>query len=265
MTRLRFAAFLAPNMQPVYGFIVQALGVRLGIETELTVGQSFDEFARGEADAGFLCGLPYVQLLRQTPGLLAPLAAPVLQGARFGGRPIYFSDVVVRRDAPFHSFADLRGRSWAYNDPDSHSGYNVVRATLVRRGETNGFFSRVVQSGYHQRSLEMVAAGDVDGATIDCQVLAIEQRERPELAGQVKVIDSLGPSTVQPIVMAGRLPASLKQEARAALLELHADPRAREVLAFGFIERLAPVADRDYDDIRHMLADCEQANFMIVR
>jgi len=265
MTQLRFETFLAPNMWPVYQFIVEAVGARLGIETELTVGRSFETFVRGEAEAGFLCGLPYVQLVRRTPGLLEPLAAPVLHGERFAGRPIYFSDVVVRRDAPFHSFADLRGRSWAYNDPGSHSGYNLTRAAMLQRGLTGGFFSQVVQSGFHQRCLEQVADGTVDGAAIDCQVLMIELRERPELAERVKVIDSFGPSTIPPVVAAGRLPATLKAEMRAALLELHAEPRAREVLAFGFIERFAPVTDRDYDDIRQMLADCERAGFMTIR
>lgn len=52
--RLRFASFLAPNMFPVYQYLVDQVGRRLGIPTELTVGQDFDEFARGDADAGFL-------------------------------------------------------------------------------------------------------------------------------------------------------------------------------------------------------------------
>jgi phosphonate transport system substrate-binding protein len=277
MTKLRFKTFLAPNMWPVYAFIVEAVGVRLGIETELAVGRSFDEFARGEAEAGFLCGLPYVQLARRAPGLLEPLVAPVLHGERFAGRPIYFSDVIVHRDAPFARFEDLRGRTWAYNDPDSHSGYNLTRATMVQRGLTGGFFGRVVQAGFHQKCLELVANGEVDGAAIDCQVLMIELRERPDLAERVKVIDSFGPSTTPPVVALGRLPATLRAELRAALLELGADPRAREVLAFGFIERFAPVSaltavsaltvvgDCDYDDIRRMLAACEQAGFMTIR
>lgn len=54
MTRLRVATFLAPNMYPVYDYIVRTLGARLGLAAELYVGASFDEFARGEADAGFL-------------------------------------------------------------------------------------------------------------------------------------------------------------------------------------------------------------------
>jgi hypothetical protein len=54
MTRLVFATFLAPNMRPVYQFIADRVGQRLGVETILREGVSFDEFASGAADAGFL-------------------------------------------------------------------------------------------------------------------------------------------------------------------------------------------------------------------
>jgi phosphonate transport system substrate-binding protein len=75
--------------------------------------------------------------------------------------------VVVARDTSYHSFADLRGASWAYNEPSSWSGYWV---TLAQVGNWS-YFEEVVAAGYHQRALRMVAAGKVDGAAIDCQVL----------------------------------------------------------------------------------------------
>ena len=89
------------------------------------------------------------------------LAAPVLEGERYQNRPIYFSDVIVRRDSDIEGFEALRGRSWAYNDPLSHSGYNLTRYELIRRGETGGFFGRVVEAGSHANSLRLVAAGKV--------------------------------------------------------------------------------------------------------
>lgn len=213
-----------------------------------------------------------MQLVRAAPGLLEPVAAPVLQPLpwaadrpNFIGRPVYYSDIVVRAGRPWRALADLRGRSWAYNDPDSHSGYNVTRAALARRGWTGGFFSRVTASGFHQRSVRWVAEGVVDASAIDCQVLAIELRDHPELAAQIEIIEALGPSTIQPVVAAGRLPASLRAELRAALVAVIDEPGAREALAAGFVERLAPVTDADYDDIRGMLAAAEQADFLTLR
>jgi phosphonate transport system substrate-binding protein len=238
------------------------LGRELGCRTELVVGASFDQFRIGEIDAGFICGLPYVQLVRQAAAPVELLAAPVLRGDRYAGRPIYFSDVIVRRGSPVRTFADLRGRSWAYNDPDSHSGYNLTRHHLVTLGETRGFFSRVVEAGFHQRAMRMVAAGEVDAAAIDSQVLAIEIRDRPDLADELRVIEILGPSTIQPVVAARHLPAEAKAALRAALLQMGDDPAARKALARGFVERFVPVTDGDYDDIRMMLVAAEDIGFL---
>jgi phosphonate transport system substrate-binding protein len=193
---LIFATFLAPNMEPVYAAITAHVGRQLGCATTLIVGSAVQQFAAQEIDVGFLCGLPYVQLARQAMPPVEPLVAPVLRGERYGGKPIYFLDVIVQRESPFQGFADLRGASWAYNDPDSHSGYNITRARLLQVGETRGFFGRVVEAGFHQRAIRLVAAGEVDASAIDSQVLAIELRNHPQLAKALRVIDVLGPATI---------------------------------------------------------------------
>src|SRR5262245_49007177 len=110
---LRFVTFLAPNLYPVYEFITRRVGARLNVPTELVVGSRYCQLLR-QADVSFVCGLAYIQLRRRRGPVVEPLAAPVLQGSRYGGRPLYFSDVIVHRHSPFRSFADLRGRSWAY-------------------------------------------------------------------------------------------------------------------------------------------------------
>lgn len=261
---LRFSTFLAPNMLPVYDRIARYLGQQLGCATELIVGTSYEQLA-GEADVSFVCGLPYVESTRWPQPPVEPLAAPVLQGSRYEARPVYFSDVIVRRDSPFQSFADLRGCTWSYNEPQSHSGYGITRYHLIRLGETDGFFGQVVAAGWHERSIRLVCSGEVDASAIDSQVLAVALRDDPELAEQLRVIDSFGPSPIQPVVAARRLPAALKADLQAALLAMSQDPLARPYLDRGFIERFVAVTDATYDDIRAMLAAAEAAAFLTIQ
>jgi phosphonate transport system substrate-binding protein len=257
---LRFATFLAPNMAPVYRFLADRIGDRLGRPVELVVGRSFDQFEAGEADLGVICGLPYVWLAARRPPPVEPLAAPVLAGDRYGGRPVYYSDVIVRHDSPISCLKELEGRSWAFNEPASHSGHTVTLYSLVAMGAGPGFLGPVVEAGYHQRAIRLVHNGTVDAAAIDSQVLAIELRDHPDFA-DLRVIGAFGPSTIQPVVAASRLPARLKHQVRDLLVGLGGDPAARPVLAYGLIDRFDPIGDAAYDDIRAMLATIETAGW----
>src|SRR5207249_7959144 len=121
---------------------------------------------------------------------------------------------------------------------------------LVKMGETGGYFGKVVAAGWHQESIRLVCAGDVDASAIDSQVLAVALRDDPALASRLRVIDAWGPSTIQPVVAARRLPDSLKADLRAVLLSMADDPSTRERLAEGLFARFSPITDADYDDIR---------------
>lgn len=262
--RLRALTFLAPNMASIYQFTMDYVGNKLGYEIELTAGSDYEEIY--SADLSFICGLPYVLRTapHPVPSPIEAIAAPVLQGARYQNTPIYFSDVIVHRDSPAQSFADLRGCSWAYNEPESQSGYGITRYWLVKLGETSGYFGQVIEAGFHQRAIPMVCDGRVDAAAIDSQALAVELRDHPYLVEQLRVIDSLGPSTIQPLA-AHHLPHSLKRDIQGVLTEMHHDSEAKTHLDRAFIDRYAAVKDADYGDIRAMLAVCEQANFLTLR
>jgi ABC-type phosphate/phosphonate transport system substrate-binding protein len=96
----------------------------------------------------------------------------------------------------------------------------------------------VVEAGFHQRALRMVAAGEVDGSAIDCQVLAVELDRHPELSGRVRVVATLGPAPSQPVVVRSSLGPELKDLIRRRLIELR-DPILN---AYG-VERFAPAPD----------------------
>jgi phosphonate transport system substrate-binding protein len=267
LDRLRFGTYLASNDTAVslYQLVTEEVGRRLGLPTELVVETSYESCKQDLNEVCFVCSLPYVAFERRGLDLAVPVAAPVLEGERYGGRPIYFSDVIVHRDSPFRSFLDLRGRSWAYNEPMSHSGYGITRFHLVQLGETRRFFGEVVEAGFHQTAIRMVARGEVDGSAIDSQVLAMELRDHPELADQVRVVEALGPSTIQPVAVSRRVPEDMRAAIRDVLVAMAEDPPVRERLARALVERFVPVDARTYDDIRMMLDACEAAGFLELR
>jgi ABC-type phosphate/phosphonate transport system substrate-binding protein len=248
-------SLMADNAAPFYRALTGYLAWRTGIRIEIEEGVPWQErermFDRGEVEIAVICGLPYVQKAdRGEP--LELLAAPVMAAERYGRRPVYFSDVIVRRDSPYRRFADLRGASWAYNEPNSHSGYNLTRYHLARLGERNGYFSRIVEGGAHQMSLRMVLDGRVDASAIDAIVLEMELKQYPELAPQFRVLETFGPSPIPPAVVSTRVPLPVRQALRETLLSMHEDAPGREILSASMTHRFVPVTDADYDDIRQM-------------
>jgi phosphonate transport system substrate-binding protein len=235
---------------------------RLGIRTEYVTGIPWQErermFDRGEIQILWLCGYPYVHKVDMGGSDVELLTVPVPRGERYRGRPVYFSDVIVRRERPFQSFLDLRGASWAYNEPRSHSGFNVVRSYLADIAGSNDFFGEIVESGAHTGSLEMVLSGRVDCAAIDSTVLEWLIGGRSALAEQIRVIKNLGPSPIPPWVISRKAAANLRGDVRALLLCVHGDASGRRMLARAGLERFVEAHDRDYDAIRVMARKAEQ-------
>lgn len=211
----------------------------------------------GAVDVAWMCGTWYLKRKDDLCQSLALLAAPVMLGRRYGNRPVYFSDIVVRREAPFSSFDDLRGAIWAYNEPDSHSGYHVVRYHLAKLGERAGYFGRVVAAGSHQAALALILEGSVDAAAIDSTVLETELQLHPSLGERVRIITTLGPSPMPPWVVRGDLDPALVKALQQALTCMHESAEGRKVLAEAGWARFARVADADYDPLRAMLRQGE--------
>ncbi len=265
MADLRFGTFLAPNMLRVYQTVADAVGEALGMSTELIVETDYENCRNDVNDICFVCSLPYVMFEREGISPAEPIAAPVLQGKRYAGSPIYFSDVIVHKDSPAKCFLDLRGKSWSFNEPLSQSGYGITRYHMVSIGETNGFFSEVVNAGFHETSVRMVADGEVDSSAIDSQVLAIEMRDHPEVTDNLKIIDAVGPSTIQPVAISKRFDDDFRQRVRDVLIGFDKTSEGREVLALGTVEKWVEVGPADYNDIRRMVEACEAADFMEIR
>ena len=236
-SRLRFITYMSPGIpEEIYRCIVEYLGESLSRPTSLEFETRFsgpprgtsDPFSASEADLGWMCTPSYFWL--QEPGNVPVRLVPagmVFDDPRNGGRPHYFSDVVVRQDSDAEGFLDLRGRSWVYNDTSSQSGYYNLLEKLAEIGETLSFFGSVSASGSHQESLHRVMSGTTDAAAIDANVLAHQLRLRPELRGALKIVATWGPHAIQPFVASRRLAEPVVQEIAEVLVNPSESFRAR--------------------------------------
>lgn len=265
MDTLYLTSCMAGNMD----FFGRALGSYLAGKLPLPVDfieaipwqEREQRFDAGTIQVVWICGLPYVQKAADPTFDLTLLGAPVMAAPRYGGQPVYFSDIVVHHSSPYRAFSDLRGAIWAINEPNSHSGHTAIRYYLAQLGERGDFFGRVVESGAHEASLRMILAGEIDASAIDSTVLELEIARRPYLAGELRVLDSIGPSPIPPWVVNGRLPAQLLEILQHTLWTMQEDPAGRLLLQSVGMARIVPIDDGAYDPLRQMTTEASVVRF----
>ncbi len=135
----------------------------------------------------------------------------------------------------------------AFTDPESHTGRDVLCAMLAERGlRPDSFFGKVIFTGNHDRSIEAVAHGIVDAATVHGCVLELAKREDKSLGERVRTIwasETFGPP---PIVVPVTVDAGLRSSLREAFLALDKDQEGRAILAPLGISRFVEPRPEDY-------------------
>jgi len=253
---LRFSSCQAPIAEPFCKALVAFIGDKLSIPSEFLDDIPWQErerlLDRGEIHVCWICGLPYVRKNNSERTTVELVAAPVMRHPRYGGKPVYYSDVIVRANSAFRSFEDLRGRRWAYNEPGSHSGYNVTRYHLAKEGLGDYFFGSFVESGSHQNSLRRLLERAIDATAIDSTVLEMVLAKDPSIGERIRTITILGPSPAPPWVVHPSLSGDVRRALLEAFISMDQDARGQRILEDAGMLGFAAVSDRDYDPIREM-------------
>lgn len=259
---LRLLTYLSPGIplglyEVIGDYLAACLDIDVCVESDTSRSGpgpgATNPFADGTADVGFVCAPSYVWMAERTPpSVVLAGVAPVHDDPRNGGRAEYFSELVVRADDPARSFEQLAGRRFAYNDPTSLSGYHCVLDKLASAGKDARFFSEVVQSGSHARSLELLSTGEVDLAAIDANALSYFH-SFGEGEG-VRVLETLGPHPVQPVVVRATLEASQRRAIAEAFLDMHYASGGEPLRRFS-VKRFVSVDDSHYAGVRSRLRE----------
>jgi phosphonate transport system substrate-binding protein len=263
LDKLRTVSYLAPNLFWFYKAVTDYLGRSLAVPTEIKQSQ-VDPLAdpllfEQQLDLAFICGLPLVRYHQMAAGRLQVIVAPVMQASRYQNRPIYFADLIVRVNNNCRQFAELAGQTFCYNDFGSNSGYNLVRQRLIQGGHPANFFGQTIAAGSHQASIRWVAEGLADCAAIDSTVLEQELLTFPQLASQIRILESLGPCLIPPIAVSSQLEAGLINQLQSLLL--HPDLELQAAMAEARVKRFAAVGLEEYQPIADIYTTTLQAGY----
>ena len=218
----------SPSLLAAWRRLLEWVGERSGVGFDVldpsAEPASLDDlWARPDMACVFMCGYPWA-LRESRPHLLA---APVPSPPRFGGRPDYVSDFIVRADSPFKDLADTFGGTIAYSAEHSHSGYNAPRFHLLphRTAARPQLYSTVLGPFIRQRPvIDAVLDGRADVAAVDGYGLDLLRRHEPDLVARLSIIATTVPAPAPPLVASPGIDAATRERVIAALLSVHEAP-----------------------------------------
>lgn len=225
----------------------EALSAPVQLVKRRTYQEIVSMLLAGQLDAAWICGFPYVRHIDR----LALLSVPVHRG-----RPLYQSYLVGDARQGAGSLEDLRGRSHAFSDPDSNSGFLVTRWLLANRNDRpETFFSHPFFTNGHRNVLRAVVAGLADSGSVDGYVWETVANREPALTDGTHVIARSDWHGFPPICCLGEeKDGPVARGLAAALMGMGQSQSGRRVLETLQLDGFVPGDPRLYDGIARMAA-----------
>jgi phosphonate transport system substrate-binding protein len=202
---------------------------------------------QGKLDFAWTCGLPYVR----NRDFMSLLAVPV-----YNGRPLYQSYLIVPvTDTTTQSLYDLRGKVFAFSDPDSNSGFLYPTYTLARRGESAGtFFRKTFFTWAHRKVVEAVASGLAQGGAVDGYVWDTLRLYQPDLISRTRVVEKSPEFGHTPVVARTSVSRADSRAMQRVLVEMASDAEGRDLLKRLNLDGFTAGNERLFDGIAAMAA-----------
>ena len=249
--KVAVAAMISPKDTFVYyRQLLDYIGHNLDRDVQFiqrkTYGEINELLGNGQIDLAFICSGPYV-VGKEKFGFEL-LATPEVQQSHF-----YQSYLIVNKDSSYRNIKDLKGKIFAFTDPDSNTGKLVPTYWISQMGERpETFFSKTIYTYSHDNSILAVAKSLVDGAAIDSLIWEYYHQKNPIFTSKTRIIYKSEPYGIPPIVASPFLAMDLKNEIRRVLFSMHRDPDGQKILDELMIDRFTPTRDEWYDSIRNM-------------
>ena len=229
----------------------RALGALVGTPIRVTVASDYaaviEALRNRTADLAFVHPAGYVLANREAKAI-------IVAKNQWHGKTTFTSRFYVRKDSGLKTLEDLRGKTMAFVDPASSSGYIYPMVLLIQRGlvrnrDPKTFFREVVFAGSHDASMRALLNGHVDAiVSFD---LAREQyltdqaeRERITWVAETPPIPEAGIAA-----RAGLDPATFAK-VRDALLKIQGPPYAALLKRLYDIDGFEAAEDGEYAPVR---------------
>ena len=242
--------------KPVRAYFEKTLGVDIKWRTATDYAGIIEGVKAGKIEIARLGPASYAKAWMVMNGEVEPLVGEIDNYGAFG----YHAVVIVKKDSPFQTVEDLKGKRFAFADPNSTSGHQAPRYFLGEAGiDADKHFGSSTFSGSHENSVMGLVNGTFDGAATwwrndeRSNMTRMEGKGMIE-PGQWRIIWKSPKLPSSPWTMHTSLPEDMRNDITTALLRMKDDdPAAWKALTDGKAQSYREVTHGDYEAIVRMI------------
>jgi ABC-type phosphate/phosphonate transport system substrate-binding protein len=203
---------------------------------------------REDVGAAAICGYPLASWRDASHSRPVPIAAPTPSPGPFGGHAVYWTDIVVRADAPYANAEDLAGTRFGFTVEDSQSGYQAPRHYFAGRALARGgsFFAATIGPIVTpRRVVDSIVEGTIDAGPLDAYWHALLRAHEPGTATRLRVVASTPATPIPCFAAAAATPEAIRERLAEAFVEagkardLHATRRGLLLAGFERVDARA--------------------------
>jgi len=244
------AAEVTRRWGPIIAQLEKDLRIRVKSVTATDYRGTIEALKFKKAEIGHLGPKAYVEASTNNYANVEPVAQLQLANGSLG----YRSCLIVHADSDMFSPEDTMGKTFAFNDPNSTSGYLVPSSFFMTEMsiDPQKHFSKVIFSGSHEASILAVANRKVEVASTNLPDLQQLTRENKVPRGELRVIwvSKLIPN--DPVVVRKDLPPTLRAAIQESLISMKSrNPEAFKEIG-AWIGNFVSADDAKYQVIRDL-------------
>lgn len=242
--------------KPVRAYLEATLGVKIRWRTATDYAGIIEGVKAKKIELARFGPASYAKCWIVTKGGVEPLVGDVDQHNAFG----YHSVIIVKTDSPYQSIDDLKGKKFAFADPNSTSGHQAPRYFLMEQGyDVDTFFGATAFSGSHENSVMALLNGSFDAVATWWRNDEYSNPKRMEMKGMIepgkwRIIWKSPKLPSSPWAVPTYLPEGMRRDISDALFNMPtADPEAWQALTMGKMKAYRRVSHEDYEPIVRMI------------
>lgn len=205
------------------GYLERKLGQPVVFVLRDGYQETMELLSQRQIDVAWLCDCPHVT----ASSAFRLLATPVFQG-----RPFYRAYLIVpEENRTTRNIFDLKNKVFAFTDPYSNAGYLLPRYQLKKSAlDPDRFFRRTFFTHSQRKSIEAVAIGVADAASVNSYIWETMHQQAPVLTGRTRIVARSEEFGFPPFVAEQSLSEKKFRGLQQALAQMSADEDGRAVL-----------------------------------